>query len=89
MLCGDLAAVSFSSTMHAQTTPFTKTQVADRIRKVEDGVDQFRKYLETAEKMPRAGRTRHRVAERRRAVSVPIQRTHKRRETKPSKQKTI
>ena len=40
------AAVSFSTTMHAQTTPFTKTQVADRIRKVEDGVDQFRKYLE-------------------------------------------
>ncbi len=40
------AAVSFSTTMHAQTTPFTKIQVADRIRKVEDGVDQFRKYLE-------------------------------------------
>jgi hypothetical protein len=30
----------------AQTTPFAKTQVADRIRKVEDGVDQFDKYLE-------------------------------------------
>jgi hypothetical protein len=31
---------------HAQTTPFAKGQVADRIRKVEDGVDQFQKYLE-------------------------------------------
>ena len=40
------AAVSFSTTTHAQTTSFTKTQVADRIRTVEDGVDQFRKYLE-------------------------------------------
>ena len=40
------AAVSFSTTAHAQTTSFTKTQVADHIRKVEDGVDQFRKYLE-------------------------------------------
>lgn len=29
----------------AQTNPFTKGQVADRIRKVEDGVDEFRKYL--------------------------------------------
>ena len=26
---------------------FTKPQVADRIRKVEDGVDEFRKYLDT------------------------------------------
>jgi len=29
----------------AQTNPFTKAQVADRIRKVEDGVDEFQKYL--------------------------------------------
>jgi len=41
-----LAAVSWSTMTHAQTTPFAKTQVADRIRKVEDGVDQFNKYLE-------------------------------------------
>jgi hypothetical protein len=40
------AAVSFSTTTRAQTTSFTKTQVADRIRKVEDGVDEYRKYLE-------------------------------------------
>ena len=41
-----IAAVTSSITMHGQTTSFTKTQVADRIRKVEDGVDQFSKYLE-------------------------------------------
>jgi len=29
----------------AQTNPFTKAQVGDRIRKVEDGVDEFEKYL--------------------------------------------
>ena len=40
------AAFSLSTTTHAQTAPFAKGQVADRIRKVEDGVDQFRKYLE-------------------------------------------
>jgi hypothetical protein len=33
-------------TAHAQTSPFSKAQVADRIRKVEDGVDEFDKYLE-------------------------------------------
>lgn len=31
----------------ASAQSFTKAQVADRIRKVEDGVDEFRKYLET------------------------------------------
>jgi hypothetical protein len=33
-------------TAYARTTAFSKAQVADRIRKVEDGVDQFRNYLE-------------------------------------------
>jgi hypothetical protein len=41
-----LAVVSLSTVAHAQTNPFTKTQVGDRIRKVEDGADQFRNYLE-------------------------------------------
>jgi hypothetical protein len=31
----------------ATAQSFTKAQVADRIRKVEDGVDEFRKYLES------------------------------------------
>ena len=41
-----LAVVSLSTLAQAQTNPFTKAQVGDRIRKVEDGVDQFQKYLE-------------------------------------------
>ena len=40
------AAFSLSTPTHAQTTPFAKGQVVDRIRKVEDGVDEFRKYLD-------------------------------------------
>ena len=41
-----LATVSLFNTANAQTNPFSKAQVGDRIRKVEDGVDEFRKYLE-------------------------------------------
>jgi hypothetical protein len=41
-----LAIASFFTAAHAQTNPFTKGQVGDRIRKVEDGVDEFRNYLE-------------------------------------------
>jgi hypothetical protein len=41
-----LAAVSLLNVTHAQTHSFTKAQVGDRIRKVEDGVDEFRKYLD-------------------------------------------
>ena len=36
-----LAAISPSTATHAQTNPFTKAQIADRIRKVEDGVLQL------------------------------------------------
>ena len=49
---------------------FTKVQVADRIRKVEDGVDEFRKWAENraeqggnnAEAAKSSGRTRGRTA---------------------------
>jgi len=49
---------------------FTKGQVADRIRKVEDGVDEFRKWAEnraengqsTAQAAKASGRTRSRTA---------------------------
>jgi hypothetical protein len=49
---------------------FTKVQVGDRIRKVEDGVDEFRKWAEnraeqkpsTAQTAKAAGRTRGRTA---------------------------
>src|SRR6516165_4713050 len=47
VLCFTLicSAPSLSPMARAQTNPFTKAQVADRIRKVEDGVDEFQKYL--------------------------------------------
>src|SRR5580704_16933009 len=41
-----LAMVGLFTVAQAQTNPFTKAQVGDRIRKVEDGTDQFEKYLE-------------------------------------------
>jgi len=46
LACATIAAFS-AELAYAQASPFTKTQVADRIRKVEDGVDEFRKYLDT------------------------------------------
>ena len=39
------SAVSFFTITFAETTPFNKAQVGDRIRKVENGVDDFEKYL--------------------------------------------
>lgn len=55
-----------ATTATAQVGVFTKAQVAERIRKVEDGVDEFRKYLETrgdnardnAQAAQNSGRTR-------------------------------
>jgi hypothetical protein len=41
-----IVAVFSAELAYAQRSPFTKA-VADRIRKVEDGVDEFRKYLDT------------------------------------------
>lgn len=41
-----VAAVSLCAAARGQMASFTKGQVADRIRKVEDGVDEFQKYLE-------------------------------------------
>lgn len=44
---GCVMVAAFSAVIaYAQTSPFNKSQVADRIRKVEDGVDEFSKYLE-------------------------------------------
>ena len=41
-----MSVLSGVSPAHSQVGAFTKAQVADRIRKVEDGVDEFQKYLE-------------------------------------------
>jgi len=64
-----LACLAASGLAFAQL-PFTKAQVADRIRKVEDGVDEFRKWSEKrveqgqtqAKAGQAAGRTRSRTA---------------------------
>ena len=64
-----LACLVGSGLAYAQVV-FTKAQVADRIRKVEDGVDEFRKWAEnrgeqsknTAQAAKASGRTRGRTA---------------------------
>ena len=49
LLCGTaiFSAVCLFNIAFAETSPFSKAQVADRIRKVENGVDEFEKYLTT------------------------------------------
>ena len=39
-----LLAIAGLSLAHGRVGTFTKAQVSDRIRKVEDGVDEFQKY---------------------------------------------
>ena len=47
VVCGTaiFSAVSFFTITFAETNPLSKAQVADQIRKVENGVDDFEKYL--------------------------------------------
>ncbi len=47
LLCATaiFSAVSLFTLAFAETSPFSKAQVGDRIRKVENGVDEFEKYL--------------------------------------------
>src|SRR5690348_8384092 len=42
-----LSAIGLFTITSAETTHFNKAQVGDRIRKVENGVDDFEKYLST------------------------------------------
>src|SRR5881398_1081520 len=84
-----LAAVSLSTTTHAQTTPFTKTQIADPPVKWKTAWTNSASIWRAAEETLRTGRNRRRAAERQRAGSVQIQRTQKLGGIKPSKQKTI
>ena len=64
-----LACAALGGVVLAQVV-YTKVQVADRIRKVEDGVDEFRKWSEnraeqgqsTAQAAKASGRTRGRTA---------------------------
>ena len=69
VLAGVLVCLVMSGLASAQVV-FSKAQVADRIRKVEDGVDEFRKWAEnrgeqgknTAQAAKASGRTRGRTA---------------------------
>ena len=64
------AFLAVSGVALAQVAAFTKTQVGDRIRKVEDGVDEFRNWAEHRAEQGRTqaqaaqsdGRTRGRTA---------------------------
>ena len=70
VLVGAILAGLVVSGIAAAQVVFTKAQVADRIRKVEDGVDEFRKWAENraeqgktnAEAAKASGRTRGRTA---------------------------
>ena len=54
ILVGTIVACLAASGLAVAQTVFTKAQVGDRIRKVEDGVDEFRKW---SEKRAEEGRT--------------------------------
>ena len=70
ILAGAVFACLCVSGLASAQLAFTKAQVADRIRKVEDGVDEFRKWAEnrgengqsTAQAAKASGRTRGRTA---------------------------
>jgi len=65
-----LVCLAVSGPVLAQVVTFTKVQVGDRIRKVEDGVDEFRKWSENraeqgqkqAQTAQATGRTRGKTA---------------------------
>jgi len=82
-------AVGLSTVSSAQTNPFSKAQVADRIRKVEDGVDEFQKYLNNRGDDARIGQIRHKTTGREHVARVQILQTPTPGGTKPSRQKTI
>ena len=70
ILAGVILACLAVSGLAAAQAVFSKAQVGDRIRKVEDGVDEFRKWAEnraengqsTAQAAKASGRTRGRTA---------------------------
>ena len=50
-----LVGLALSGPVLAQVASFTKAQVGDRIRKVEDGVDEFRNWSENRAERDKAG----------------------------------
>jgi hypothetical protein len=55
MLTATVTVLLTSGSAKAQVGNFTKAAVGDQIKKVEDGVDEFRKYLETRGENARDG----------------------------------
>ena len=90
------SAVSFFTITFAETTPLNKAQVGDRIRKVENGVDDFEKYLtsrgENAKDQAGSAKSGAKSAEQQSAARVQTPRTRMRGRIKPrikaSNQKT-
>ena len=82
------SAVSFFTITFAETNPFSKAQVADRIRKVENGVDDFEKYLTSRGENARIRPDRRRAAEQQSAARVQTPRTRMRGRIKLGNQKT-
>ena len=87
------SAVSFFTITFAETNPLSKAQVADRIPKVENGVDDFEKYLtsrgENAKDQAGSAKSSGagRAAERQSAARVQTPRTRKPERKKPAQAK--
>ncbi len=73
LIAGTVACMALSGTALAQVA-FTKVQVADRIRKVEDGVDEFRKWSEKRVEQGQTAKGADRPAARGRARRRPSRR---------------
>ena len=85
------SAVSFFTITFAETNPLSKAQVAERIAKVENGVDDFEKYLTTRGENAKdqAGSAKSSGAARgAKRGRVQIPRTRMRGKIKPGNQKT-
>ena len=82
------SAVSFFTITFAETNPLSKAQVAERIAKVENGVDDFEKYLTSRGENAKdqAGSAKSSGAAKRGRVQTP--RTRMRGKIKPGNQKT-
>ena len=76
------SAVSFFTITFAETNPLSKTQVADQIRKVENGVDDFEIYLTSRGENAQIRPDRRRAAEKQSAARVQTPRRKKSQEGK-------
>ena len=84
------SAVSFFTITFAETNPLSKAQVADQIRKVENGVDDFEKYLTSRGENAKdqAGSAKSSGEAKRGRVQTPQNDAKKEGRKKPGNQKT-